>query len=219
MPEISDFRLGADVVSSDGEKVGFLASVLVDEEGFDPRAIVAREETSLFARLLGAERMLVTDEVVVQIAAVDSADGDAVRLSLSSGEVRRQPAYLSYRFRPLSPGEALLEEAQTLTTGVGAPNVEEVANKPADQIEIDRGESVMLGDTGRRLGGIADVLYDRGEIVGVVIKPEGFFKHEVVLPIRFISRADDLALFARLDQAGVERLEPFAPGEEGRPDR
>jgi len=31
-----------------------------------------------------------------------------------------------------------------------------------------------------------------------------------VLPIRFISRADDMALFAALNESDIEHLEPFA---------
>jgi hypothetical protein len=89
------------------------------------------------------------------------------------------------------------------------PEAQEVANKPADQLEIDRDEKVMLGTTGRTLGRIRDLLYDQSKLVGVVIRPEGFFKHDVVLPMRFISRADDLALFADLTESDIEQLKPF----------
>jgi uncharacterized protein YrrD len=67
----------------------------------------------------------------------------------------------------------------------------------------------MLGQTGRRLGRIHDLLYDQGKLAGVVIRPEGFFKRDVVLPMKFISRADDLALFADLTESDVEHLQPF----------
>ncbi len=209
MPGLSDFRLGADVVASDGSKAGILASVLVDQAGFDPRALVLKHERSLVGRLLGAEKLFITDEVVIPITAVESATHDLVRLSLSVEEIRDQQAYLSYRFRPLTAGEAVLDEAGTLTGGVGLPNTEEVANKPAGAIEIDDDENVMLGHTGRRLGRVQELLYDKGDLVGVVITPEGFFKRDVVLPIRFISRADDLALFADLDPSEIENLKPF----------
>jgi uncharacterized protein YrrD len=89
------------------------------------------------------------------------------------------------------------------------PGADEVANKPPDQIEIDRDENVMLGRTGKRLGRVQDVLFDKGELIGVVIKPEGLFKQDVVVPIRFISRADDMALFADIDEAGIKQLKPF----------
>jgi sporulation protein YlmC with PRC-barrel domain len=212
MPELSDFRLGADVVGSDGQKAGTLASVLVEGKGFDPQALVIKEEESLTGRLVADEKFYVTDEVVIPIASVDSATHDLIRLSIPAADVSKQPPYLSYRFKRLTLGTAALEEAEMLG-GLGTPNVEEVANKQEGQIEIDRDENVMLGTTGRRLGKVQDLLYHDGELIGVVIRPEGFFKKDVVLPIRFVSRADDLALFADLDESAIRHLEPFAGAE------
>ncbi len=210
MPQLSDFRLGADVIGGDGRKAGTLTSVLVEAEGFDPKALVIQDEASLAGRLLADEKLLITDEVVVPISAVESASHDVIRLSMSVDDVRRQPPYLSYRFKALTGGEALEEEVDFLGGGLGLPaNAEQVANKPADQIEIDRDENVMLGKTGHRLGRVHDVLFDNGELVGIVIKPDGFFKRDVVLPIRFISRGDDMALFADLKESDIEHLEPF----------
>lgn len=214
MPQVSDFRLGADVFAGDGNKVGTLASVLVEAKGFDPKALVVKDESSIAGRLLGDEKFLITDEVVVPIGAVESASHDLVKLSMSVDDLRRQPPYLSYRFKDLTAGEAVLEEVDFLGGGLGLPaNAEQVANKPAEQIEIDRDENVMLGKTGHRLGRVHDLLFDDGELVGVVIQPEGFFKRDVVLPIRFISRADDLALFADLQESDVQRLQPFVDPE------
>src|SRR6266849_4181488 len=135
MPNVSDFRLGADVVASDGKKVGSLVSVIVDEQG----------------RLL-------------PITAVESATHDLVRLSMSGPDVRRQPLYLSYRPKPLTVEETALEDADVLTGSVGLPPEQEIANKPAGQIEIDRGENVMLGTTGHRLGRVQDALFDHGKL-------------------------------------------------------
>ncbi len=210
MPKLSDFRLGSDVVGSDGSKAGTLASVLVEAKGYDPKAIVVKDDSSIAGRLVAEEKLFVTDEVVVPIAAVESATHDLIRLSISTDDLRRQPPYLSYRFKPLTRGEASLEEVDLLGGGLGLPaNAEEVANKPADEIEIDRDENVMLGKTGHRLGRVHDLLYDQGDLVGLVIRPDGFFKQDVVLPIRFISRADDMALFADLDESDVEHLKTF----------
>jgi len=46
-----------------------------------------------------------------------------------------------------------------------------------------------------------------------VIQPDGFFKRDVVLPIRFVSRADDMALFTELTESDIERLKPFVDAE------
>jgi uncharacterized protein YrrD len=209
MPELSDFHLGADVLANDGNKVGTLVSVIVDETGFEPRSLVVRDEATLAGRLLADEKLFTTDQVVIPIAAVESATHDLVRLSMSAPEMRRQPLYLSYRPKPMTVEEAVVEDAEILTGGIGLPQEEEIANKPAGEIEIDHGENVMLGKTGHRLGRVHDVLFDHGELIAVVIQPDGFFKRDVVLPIRFIERADDLALFAHLDESDIEQLKPF----------
>ena len=209
MPELSDVRLGADVVSSDGAHVGTIVSVIVDEDGFTPRALVVKHEESLAGRVLAAEKFFTTDEVVIPIAAVESATHELVKLSISAPDVRRQPLYLSYRRPIITTEEAVLEEGELLGGGLALPKVEEVANKPDGQIEIDRGENVMLGTSGHRLGRVEDVLFDHGELIGVVIRPDGFFKRDVVLPTRFINRADDMALFADLTESDIEQLKPF----------
>ncbi|HSS94031.1 MAG TPA: PRC-barrel domain-containing protein [Candidatus Dormibacteraeota bacterium] len=213
MAETSDFHLGADVMAADGRKVGMLLRVIVEEDGFDPRALVVKEDESFAGRLRAAESLLISDEVVIPIAAVESATHDVVKLSMSAADIRHQPPYLSHHFKRLTLETAALDEAQVLTLGVGVPSVDETANKAPGEIEIDQGESVMLGTTGRRLGRVQDVLFDQSELIGVVIRPEGFFKRDVVLPIRFISRADDLALFAHLSESDIQQLKPFVEPE------
>lgn len=209
MPELSDFRIGADVVASDGRKVGKIASVIVEEDGFALRALVVKEEESFAGRLLAAESFFITDEVAIPIAAVESASHDLVLLCMSGSDVRRQAPYLSYRSKSLDVKTAALDDLEILTGGIAMPNVEEIANKGRGEIEIDRGENIMLGKSGHRLGRVHDVLIDQGELVGVVMRPDGFFKRDVVLPIRFIDRADDMALFAHLDDSDIVHLKPF----------
>ena len=213
MAEVSDIRLGSDVVSSDEVSVGTIVSLLVDADGFTPRALVVKHEESLAGRVLAAEKFFTTDEVVIPITAVVSTTDGVVHLSMAAQDVRRQPLYLTYRRPEPTREEAVLEEGQLITGGLGLPRVEEVANKADGQVEIDRGENVMLGTTGRRLGRVEDVLLDHGELVGVVIRPEGFFKRDVVLPIRFVNRADDMALFADLTESDIDQLKPFVDSE------
>lgn len=213
MPGSSDFRLGADVMASDGRKVGTLVRVVVEREGFDARALVVKQGESLAGRVRSDESMFVTDEVVIPIGAVESATHDVVQLSMSGPDVDRQPLYLSYRPKRLTVEEAALEDADVLTGAVAMPKYEETANKGKGEIEIDRGENVMLGTSGHRLGQVHDVLYEQGELLGVVIKPDGFFRRDVVLPARFIERADDMALFAQLEESDIEHLKPFVDAE------
>jgi sporulation protein YlmC with PRC-barrel domain len=104
--------------------------------------------------------------------------------------------------------------AQGAQTGY-APRLTEEAHKRLDELEISRGENVMLGHTGKKLGTVRDVVLDEGELAGVVIRPEGLFeglfKEDVLLQVRFLGRSDDLALFAHLTEADMARLRPFHP--------
>lgn len=204
-----DFHLGARVVDRDGQTAGSLACVLVDEDGFDPKALVVKDETSLVGRLIADEKFFITDEVVVPIAAVESADHGAVHLSLTRDEVKREKPYISYRFRPESLGEVLMKEAQLLGGGLALPDVDELADKPSGEIEIDKNENVMIRKTGHRFGKVHDLLYDDGEMVGIVVRTGGLIGHDVVLPIRFIYRGDDMALFADLRETDITALKPF----------
>ena len=209
MARSEDFRLGCRVVDRTGETAGSLVSVLVDEDGFDPKALVVKDETSLVGRLMAAEKLFITDEVVVPISAVESADHGLVRLSMTRDEVKRQQPYISHRFRPESVGEAILKEAQLLGGGLALPDADEVADKPRNEIEIDKDENVMIRKTGHRLGKVVDVLFDDGELVGIVVRREGIEGRDVVLPIRFVYRGDDMALFADVTQADIQNLKPF----------
>ena len=210
MAVLADFHLSARVRSSDGRPVGTLHRVVVDQETFDPKAIVVKEDARFGGQLLAPGSWLLTDDLIVPIDAVAGATHDTVELTLTAAEVRRLPPYLAYHFRPPTAREAVGRDL-TLIGGIGGPALAETANKPAGEIEIAQGENVMLGRTGRKLGRVRDVLVDGGELIGIVLRPQGLFEHDVVLPVRFLSRSDDAALFAELAEADLEHLAPFQP--------
>jgi sporulation protein YlmC with PRC-barrel domain len=206
-----DFHLGAEVHSGNGKEVGKLAHLLVDGD-YRLKSLVVKESAGFSGRSLTPGSMLVADEFIVPKDAVASVTRERVDLKLSAAEMRDLPPYLSYREKGESVGEEIEDEAAILGSGPEVPHwLEQVANKPPDELEIDGGENVMLGHTGKKLGIVKDALFDGDELVGVVLKPEGLFKKEVILPRRFLDRSDDAALFARLDENDLEHLEPFQP--------
>ena len=206
------FHLGAEVRSSDGKDVGQLAHVLVGPD-YGLRALVIKESGRFSGYLLSPGSLLVNDEFIVPKEAVKSAGHNRIDLSLSAADVRRLPPYLAYREKQESVAQGLEDSAAALGSGPDLPNwMEQIANKPEGDLEIDGGENVMLGRTGKRLGTVQDVLFDDDELVGIVLKPAGWFKSDVILPRRFLDRSDDLALFANIDEHDVENLKPFQPG-------
>jgi sporulation protein YlmC with PRC-barrel domain len=206
-----DFHLGARVVASDGKDIGELAHVLVDSD-YSLKGIVGRESGRFSGRWLSPGSMLVANEFIVPRDAIRSVDHDRVELRTSSAGARKLKPYLAYRERAETLTEGLGDEVGALGSGPEIPHwLEQVANKPAGELEIDGGENVMLGHTGKKLGTVKDVLFDGDQLVGVVLRPDGLFSQEVILPRRFLSRSDDAALFAQLTDNDLEKLKPFAP--------
>lgn len=206
-----DLHLGANVYSTDGEHVGRLAHVLVDSE-YRLRSLVVKESARFSGHLLSPGSLLVADEFIVPKDAVGAITHDRIDLKASAAEVRRLEPYITYREKSESVGEELEDVAGVLGSGPEVPNwLEQVANKAGTDLEIDAGENVMLGHTGKKLGTVKDVLFDGDQLVGVVLKPEGLFTREVILPRRFLDRSDDLALFARIEEKDLENLKPFEP--------
>src|SRR5258708_38632855 len=118
MPELSDFRLGSGVLTSGGGKAGPLASVLVERDGFDPKALVV--EVSLEG-VLSDEKLFIHNELVVPIELVRSASRERVQLSVSGEDLGQQSPYLAYRLQTPDAGASLLEETQFLGGGLGMP--------------------------------------------------------------------------------------------------
>jgi sporulation protein YlmC with PRC-barrel domain len=209
--ENSDFHPGARVVANDGKDIGSLAHVLVDAD-YKLKAIVVTESSGFSGGWLSPRSLLVANEFIVPREAITAVDHDRISLKIASAEARKLQPYLSYREKPESIGEEAEDEAAILGSGPEIPHwLEQVANKPDTELEIDGDENVMLGLTGKKLGTVKDVLFDDDQLVGVVLHPGGLFKKEVILPRRFLGRSDDAALFAQLDESDLEKLTPFEP--------
>ena len=209
-PQSEQFHLGAEVRSSDGVEVGRLVHVLVGPD-YALQALVIKESRRFSGHLFSPGSMLIADEFIVPKDAAAKVTHDRIELTLTAADVRRLPPYLAYRERSEeSLAEGLEDTAGVLGSGPEVPNwLEQVANKPDTELEIDGGENVMLGHTGRRLGTVQDVLFDDDQLVGIVLKPDGFFRQDVILPRRFLDRSDDAALFVNIEEQDLERLTPF----------
>ena len=205
-----DLRLGAAVHTADGHHAGTLQRIVVDAESWDPRPLIVRETNWFSGRTLAPGAGLMVTEVIVPLNAVGDVGPESIRLTLDKRATRALPPYLSYQYKPLERGDGLSFAAALAggSLGVGPifPRVQESAEKPDGDIEIRRGENVMIGHGGDKLGTVEDVLFDDGELVGIVMRATGFFAHDVVVQVRFLDRSDDLALFLRMTPEDVRRL-------------
>jgi sporulation protein YlmC with PRC-barrel domain len=141
---------------------------------------------------------------------VASVSPDDVRLKLNKRATRALPPYLSYQYAPLQPGDHWRYAAALVGAVPGAfPLIDAVRNKAASDIEISRSERVMIGHTGQVLGTVQDVLLDEGELVGIVVRPKGLFKRNLLVQVRFLDRSDDLVLFVRMTPEDISRIAEF----------
>jgi sporulation protein YlmC with PRC-barrel domain len=205
-----DLRLGAAVHTADGHHAGTLERIVVDGESWDPRALIVRETNRFSGRTFAPGAGMLVTEVIVPLNAIESVTPDGIRLTLDKRATRALPPYLSYQYKPLERGDGLRYAAALAggALGVGPmfPLLQETADKAEGEIEIRHGENVMVGHGGEKLGTVQDVLFDEGELVGIVVRPTGFFTHDVVVQVRFLDRSDDLALFLRMTPEDVKRL-------------
>ena len=148
--------------------------------------------------------MLIRD-VVVAGDAIESATRDRIDLNISLSQVRQSQPYLSYKYVGVSP-------TQIFASALGGSlpfTYSESEDKPTGELEITKGENVMLADTSRVLGHVHDVVYDDGELVGVVIHPSGLLTHDVLLQVRFLDRSEDYVLFAHISEEDLKHLAEF----------
>jgi sporulation protein YlmC with PRC-barrel domain len=198
------------VTCADGKHIGTLRRVIVDRDSLDVHSIVVKE-TRRFSGHYFAGTALIEDDIAIPLRVVLSADRERILLSTSSAEARRTEPYLTYQYAPLNKFDAARMAVALVSQTTYIPHLIESARKRLDELEVNPGENVMLGRTGRKLGTVRDVVVDKRELVGVVIHPTGFFTEDVLLQVRFLGRSDDLALFAHLTEGDVTRLKPFQP--------
>ena len=203
-----DFHFGAPVRCNDGRLIGTLERLIVEKEGLDPHSIVVKEDDGFSGRRFAPGAWYFHDEVTVPIKSVARAGREAVELTLAAADARHLPPYLDYHYKPLDRGAVAREFIAVATSGPYTPNLEETANKRADELEVSAGENVMLGHQGHKLGHVHDVLIEDGEFIGVVVRPSGLFAKDVLVPVRFLERSDDMALFVDLTEADIHNLRP-----------
>src|SRR5207245_10404628 len=116
---------------------------------------------------------LLTHEFIATNDAVKAYTHDRVDLNLGSAEYRRLQPYVVYREKPESVGDELEDVAGVLGSGPEVPNwLAQFANKSDSELEIDAGENVMLGHTGKKLGTAKEVLVDGAQVVAAGLNPE-----------------------------------------------
>jgi sporulation protein YlmC with PRC-barrel domain len=219
MPGNTDIELGTKIVSSDGEHVGKVDSLVLDYNTHEVQSIVCRSG------------FLLTTDRIIPIGMVDQRDADGnLMLNITADQVKEQQQFVEREFRTMSPNE-VEPMPVTWATGTGQapyyfypatdslgyrddtpffsnaplapPDVEVESNLPENATRLNSGSDV-IGSDGKKLGTVENITYTQdGDITSFVVKAGFLFHHDVDVPAEWISSVSDdgVHLTVTADQA------------------
>jgi sporulation protein YlmC with PRC-barrel domain len=223
MPEqhaIEDLRAGADVYSSDGQKVGTLYAVVINPRDNHVSHLAVDAGPHFPEPGFGNPKIISVD-----IGQLRKADGESVDLALTEADFRKLPLYEHEHFFALPQDEQPPEDKTPrrlwdvgltvatalagLGTGLAVP-AEHFARAPFERHILDDAP-VWRDEPNQHIGDVERVLVDdkTNVMVGLVIRRGVLFHHEVVLPMQYVTEVRDGAIIAHLSDEDLERLTPF----------
>jgi len=214
-----DIELGKKVISSDGEHVGHVDSLVVDYNTHDVQSIISRSGVML------------TVDRIIPVETVNRIDDEGdVHLTLAAAEVEQQQKFVEREFLAATP-EELEPMPVTWATGTGQtpyyyypptsshgfrddtpffgtaplapPDVEVESNLPENATRLGKGTDVV-GSDGKKIGTVEDVVYsDDGSVTGFMVKAGFLFHHDIDVPADWIESISDdkVRLRVTADQA------------------
>ena len=218
----NELRIGADVFSSDGHKLGELKHVVIKRSDLSVLQVVVdigflRSGRHLWEGGLGLDydRVVATDQVA-------RATEDRIDLGLTADQFKDAPAYSQEEFEPpqdLSPNQFDIADVAEIAGRFSAAlaNVSpgwlvERRNLPVqDAVDIVEGTDVWRQHPHEKLGELKRLLLNdgTGRLEALVVE-RGFVLHrDVILPVRYISELLDDIVRVEISDAELEKLQEF----------
>jgi uncharacterized protein YrrD len=217
MPQ-AHIRIGARVYSNDGQKLGIVEHLILNDRRLRVKALVVHKP------LLGDDR-------IVEMPLVERVGDDGIVLRIDADEAKRLPAFVREKFVEVSPEAALSALYASFAPGAGTffatppvagrrtfedfaddgrltpippdATVTVESNVPQEYDVIGSGTDVFAVD-GAYVGTVSEVMVDRdGNIAGFVVEKGILFKHDVFVPVEWISNIgnDHIHLMVTAEEA------------------
>jgi uncharacterized protein YrrD len=192
---------GTDVYSSDRQKVGSVAYVVVDPHSFHITDIIV--STGSF---LGRD-------VVVPVDQIDREDEDGVYLKIDKDGLKACPDYVdvNYETPPSTwlPAPGLTYPAGTLLWPAGVEYPEEASvtvNTPKGTVGLHAGMDVVSSD-GHKVGSIDAMITDEqsGDVIGFVVKHGFLFPNDTTIPVSQVASVENDQVKLSLSRDDAER--------------
>jgi uncharacterized protein YrrD len=218
----ADLRIGAEVYSSGGDKLGELQRVVLKRSDLSLTHVVVdvgflRSGHRLWEGGLGLEY-----DRVVPVEAVASAADDRVELSMAAAEFKDAPEYTQERYEgqvDLSPGEYdisdFAQQSQAiagLVASTPGAYISERLNKPLDSVDVREGLQVWRNQPHQKLGEVEGGLFDSatGQLHALVVRRGFLLTRDVILPSRYITEViDDVSVRVDISEGDLEKLKGY----------
>jgi len=207
---LEDLHAGAPVVSRDGDRLGKLSRVVVQKETLRLTHLVVDAGR-------GGER-------VVPLGVLREAQADAVRLSMDAAEFRDLSVQYDTRvYAPIGDAQRGRLDVSDVSRFVASipgemgPGVMmDVLAKEPDEVDIAKDSPVWRLDPHQKIGDVERVIFDERsrKIAALVVRRGIVFKHDVVLPARYITEVvEALGGIVRVEigDADLKQLQEYRP--------
>jgi uncharacterized protein YrrD len=194
--QLEDLRIGADVVSDDGHKLGTLSRFVVRESDFRLTHVVVDTGILRSGEPLWKGGWGLSHDRILPLAAVVSATSDRITLSMAADDFRDHSVdYQQEYFADMPDREPGLPDVSDLARiaaslpGEPGPYVMlEQRAIAAGDVEIPKDAAVWRLNPHQKIGEVERVVFDEatGAMVGLVVQRGFLFKKDVVLPPRCI---------------------------------
>lgn len=189
--------LGADIIGTDGEKLGVVDSLVVEPDNGSIQAIVVRK--GLF---------FPTDRIL-PVQMVTAVEGNKVRVNISKDDAEQLTEYMdsAYVMPPAGyyGGYGYMWPAASVYTRDLMVD-EQIRERMPDAIILSEGTLVVDRD-GDEVGRITEIASDdRGRVTGFRVE-EGLFRHhEHYIPANTVVKADDTIVQLSVDKGTLENV-------------
>ena len=216
--KLEDLRIGADVVSSEGHKLGKLSKFVVREGEHRLTHVVVDTGILRSGEPLWKGGWGLSHDRVIPLLAVEHATSDTVTLTMAADDFRDHSVDYEEEYFEAMPdiqrGAVDVGDVARFASSIpGEPGpwimLDRRALAPGD-VEIPRDAPVWRLKPHEKVGEVERVLIsDGGEIEGIVIKRGFIFTKEVVLPVHAIVEIVAGIVRVDLDEDALKGLPEF----------
>jgi uncharacterized protein YrrD len=217
-----ELRIGVDVFSSDGEKLGELQRVVIKRSDLSLTHVVVDIGFLRSGRRLWEGGLGLDYDRIVSVDEIAQATDERLDLHLTAAQFKDAPEYTAESFEPpqdLTPNEFDIPDIVNLTETFAAAVSStspgwliERLNRPLDGVDIAEGTDVWRQHPHEKLGEVRRLLLDdaSGRMQAIIVR-RGFVLHrDVILPVRYISELLDDIVRVEISDAELDQLREYA---------